>query len=220
MTTPFWLFDLDNTLHCADAGIFRLINRAMTEYLADYFAIDIQAASALREQYWHEYGATMTGLRRRIPDFDAEAFLRASHPSAQVRAQVVADFRLPEVLKNIAGPKAVFSNGPSFYVRDILDALNLGGFFQAAFGCDDVGFLCKPDPAAYRRVLAALRVGAHLCVMVDDSPANLRTAQSLGMKTVLVGAAADGGRQFDACVPSIAQLAETAAVLTKNFFKE
>ena len=29
-----WLFDLDNTLHDADAGIFTLINRAMTGYIA------------------------------------------------------------------------------------------------------------------------------------------------------------------------------------------
>lgn len=34
MNTPVWLFDLDNTLHNADAGIFLLINHAMTDYLA------------------------------------------------------------------------------------------------------------------------------------------------------------------------------------------
>lgn len=28
-----WLFDLDNTLHNADAGLFTLINRAMTRYM-------------------------------------------------------------------------------------------------------------------------------------------------------------------------------------------
>ena len=34
MNETVWLFDLDNTLHNADAGIFYLINRRMTEYLA------------------------------------------------------------------------------------------------------------------------------------------------------------------------------------------
>ena len=32
--SPVWLFDLDNTLHNADAGIFYIINRAMTDYMA------------------------------------------------------------------------------------------------------------------------------------------------------------------------------------------
>ena len=31
---PVWLFDLDDTLHRADAGIFRLINRRMASIRA------------------------------------------------------------------------------------------------------------------------------------------------------------------------------------------
>ena len=38
-----WLFDLDNTLHHADAGIFQLINRHMTDYLAQKGEYDAAA---------------------------------------------------------------------------------------------------------------------------------------------------------------------------------
>ena len=41
---PVWLFDLDNTLHHADAGIFRLINQHMTAYLAQQLALTPEAA--------------------------------------------------------------------------------------------------------------------------------------------------------------------------------
>lgn len=47
-----WLFDLDNTLHDADAGIFHLINRAMTRYMARRLKLSESAASDLRQDYW------------------------------------------------------------------------------------------------------------------------------------------------------------------------
>ena len=46
---PCWLFDLDNTLHHADAGIFRLINQHMTAYLAQQLALTHKVAVRLRE---------------------------------------------------------------------------------------------------------------------------------------------------------------------------
>ena len=46
---PVWLFDLDDTLHRADAGIFRLINRRMTEFMARELSLSLPEASDLRE---------------------------------------------------------------------------------------------------------------------------------------------------------------------------
>ena len=47
--SPVWLFDLDNTLHNADAGIFYIINRAMTDYMAQRLKLSEEAASDLRQ---------------------------------------------------------------------------------------------------------------------------------------------------------------------------
>ena len=49
---PVWLFDLDDTLHRADAGIFRLINLRMTEFMARELSLSLPEASDLREHYW------------------------------------------------------------------------------------------------------------------------------------------------------------------------
>ncbi len=65
--SPVWLFDLDNTLHNAEAGIFYIINRAMTEYMAGRLKLSEEAASQLRQDYWHRYGATLAGLQIHHP---------------------------------------------------------------------------------------------------------------------------------------------------------
>ena len=77
---PVWLFDLDNTLHHADAGIFRLINQHMTAYLAQQLALTPEAAGRLREDYWHRYGATLAG-----------AFFAAKPPLARIAGRFGAD---------------------------------------------------------------------------------------------------------------------------------
>ena len=42
--TTVWLFDLDNTLHHADEGIFYLINRRMTAYLMRHLKLSDRRA--------------------------------------------------------------------------------------------------------------------------------------------------------------------------------
>ncbi len=45
----------------------------------------------------------------------------------------------------------------------------------------------KPDPAIYRHVLVELGVAAPSAVFVDDMPANVEAAQSVGMHGIVVG---------------------------------
>ena len=112
--SPVWLFDLDNTLHNADAGIFYIINRAMTDYMAQRLKLSEEAASDLRQDYWHRYGATLAGLQIHHPEIDIREFLRESHPIAQILAKLQGMEGTESVLGRLKGRKAVFSNGPSF----------------------------------------------------------------------------------------------------------
>lgn len=182
-----WLFDLDNTLHHADAGIFHIINRAMTAYLADALQLSLQAASDLRQDYWHRYGATLAGLQQHHPHIDIAAFLQASHPLAEILPALKPMAHLHRVLPGLPGRKAVFSNGPSFYVQALVAQLGIGRYFEALCGTDDVGLLYKPAPQAYLNVCARLAVPPQHCIMVDDSADNLHAAKALGMRTVWFG---------------------------------
>ena len=184
---PVWLFDLDNTLHHADAGIFTLINSRMTDFLARALHLDTEAASRLREDYWHRYGATLAGLQRHHPEVSISDFLRDSHPLPELLAALRPMAGTAATLSALPGRKAVFSNGPSFYVRALVAAMALDAHFDALFGTDDFGWLYKPAPAAYLNVCAALGTEPAHCILVDDSAANLHAAKALGMRTVWYG---------------------------------
>ncbi|OAM33659.1 pyrimidine 5'-nucleotidase [Eikenella sp. NML96-A-049] len=184
---PVWLFDLDDTLHRADAGIFRLINCRMTEFMARELSLSLPEASDLREHYWRRYGATLGGLQQHHPQVCPAEFLRQSHHLPELIATLQPMPHIDTALAALPGRKAVFSNGPAFYVRALIDAMRLGSHFEALFGVNDLALHYKPQPQAFHMVCTALAVPPPQCVLVDDSPANLQAAKALGLRTVWFG---------------------------------
>jgi putative hydrolase of the HAD superfamily len=181
-----WLFDLDNTLHNASAHIFPHLNEAMTRYLEQHLKLDRQQAHALREAYWRRYGATLQGLVRHH-GVDPHHFLATTHQFEDLRSCVVFDRAVKALLRRLPGAKIVFSNGPRDYVNRVISLLGMAPFIDGVFAIEDMDFHPKPRLRAYRALLKTYRVPPHRCVMVEDSPQNLRPAKQLGMGTVLVG---------------------------------
>ncbi|SNU78780.1 pyrimidine 5'-nucleotidase [Neisseria zoodegmatis] len=179
-----WLFDLDNTLHHADAGIFTLINRNMTAYLAEKLGLDEQTASDVRQDYWHRYGATLAGLQKHHPEICIHDFLSRCHPLETILPALVPVADTAETLGRLKGRKAIFSNAPSFYVQALADSMNISTYFDALYGTDDFGLLYKPHTDAYLNVCNMLDAAPECCIMVDDSADNLHAAKKLGMRTV------------------------------------
>ena len=210
MQNPVWLFDLDNTLHDADAGIFDTINRAMTDYMARRLKTDRQTASDLRQHYWHEYGATLAGLQIHHPETDIAEFLRESHPMPQILSQLTPIAGTENVLRRLKGRKAVFSNGAAHYVAAVVAQLGIAAQFEKLFGTEDFGLLYKPHPQSFQRVCALLETPPEHCIMVDDSAANLRQAKAQGMKTVWFGKHSHPLPFADGTARDMAQLLEWA----------
>ena len=77
-TPKVWLFDMDDTLYCASAGMFDAIHYEMRHWIAKALSIPVPEAQAKQEAYWAQYGATFIGLARH-EGIDAEAFLNAVH---------------------------------------------------------------------------------------------------------------------------------------------
>ena len=186
-SSTVWLFDLDNTLHHADAGIFQLINRHMTDYLAHKLQLNHDEASHLRQDYWHRYGATLAGLQRHHPEIDIHDFLQQSHPLEPILAALKPMSGISETLPNLHGRKAIFSNAPSFYVAALTSAMQLNAYFEALLGTDDFGLCYKPADQAYLTVCRLLSTTPECCIMIDDSADNLHAAKALGMRTVWFG---------------------------------
>ena len=204
-----WIFDLDNTLHDARPHIFPHINRSMTAYLREHLALDETEASALRERYWHRYGATLLGLMRHHGT-DPHHFLWHTHQFPQLARMVVADRASLAALRGLRGRKVVFSNAPAHYVDAVVDHLGLTRWFDAVFAIEHVRFRPKPQLQAFRILLRSARLVPERCVMVDDTLANLRAAKRLGLRTVWVADALGCPPYVDACVRSVREIVRLA----------
>lgn len=200
-----WLFDLDNTLHNANPHIFPHISRAMTAYLETHLGLDEAGANRLRIQYWHRYGATLLGLMRHH-DVRPGHFLWHTHQFPDLPAMVRSEPGLRAMLRRLPGRKVIFSNAPTHYSRQVLDVLGIADMFDDVFCIEHIRFRPKPDPHGFRRLLGQLRVPPARCVMVEDTPENLRTARRLGMKTVWVSAASNRPAYVDVRVRSVLRL--------------
>lgn len=185
LRSPVWLLDLDNTLHNASAHIFPHLNQAMTRYLEQHLALTRAEADALRRHYWLRYGATLLGLMRHHGT-DPHHFLAETHHFEDLRPMLVFDRALRAMLRKLPGSKIVFSNGPQHYAEAVVRLIGIEHRIDDIFGIERMGFQPKPGLAAYRAVLRAHRLHAAQCIMVEDTPANLRPAYRLGMRTVLI----------------------------------
>ncbi len=195
MSGLVWIFDLDNTLHDAGAHIFPHINRSMTAYLQAHLRVSEQEANALRQHYWHRYGATLQGMMRHHGT-DPAHFLHHTHQFPEIEKMVLYAPRLRHVLRALPGKKIVFSNAPERYAHEVLGLLRVADLFDDVIAMEQTHYRPKPDPYGYRQAMRRHRVKAVQCVMVEDSLANLMAAKRLGMRTVWVS----GGNRNSPCV--------------------
>jgi putative hydrolase of the HAD superfamily len=147
------------------------------------------------EAFWRAYWAHRAGLDQGRAGVAAywhaiACDLGVSWDDARVHELWAADFRswlsvnpgTIEVLADLAagGTRlALLSNaGPDFgsYLRHG----PLGDFFAACYVSGELGLL-KPDPEIYRHVLDDLGISAAEAVFIDNSEANVRGAEALGI---------------------------------------
>ena len=57
-----WIFDLDNTLYCANSGIFDQIHKKMGEFISSNQNVSLKEAKFLQKKYFIENGTTLRGL--------------------------------------------------------------------------------------------------------------------------------------------------------------
>lgn len=192
---PTWIFDLDDTLHAASPRVFPHINRAMTDYVARQLDIGINEASALRQRYWRDYGATLLGLMRHHGT-DPHHFLRHTHPLSELEDLVVFDHALRHMLQRLPGRKIVFSNAPRDYAEMVLRALGVRRHFDGIHAIEHTKFRPKPGMRGFMSLLKAFKLAPARCIMIEDSLDNLHTAKQLGMRTVWIS----GTTRCPACV--------------------
>ena len=102
-----WIFDLDNTLHDAQARIFPSMHDQINEYLKRHFKVDDAGANAMRQEFWERYGTTLNGLMRHHGVHPRD-FLAETHVFPELGDMVVSHNALGHALARLAGRKLVF----------------------------------------------------------------------------------------------------------------
>jgi putative hydrolase of the HAD superfamily len=179
-----WVFDLDNTLYSANASIYPAIGVRMTAYIAQALKCDEAQALELRERYFHLYGATVLGLVKHH-EIDAADFLDDVHKVDL--SEIAADAELASLIAALPGRKVIFTNGVEAYAREIAGRLGIEAHIDDIVALDPDALKPKPDPAAFRRLIARTHIYAQASILFDDHPQNLQAAHEFGFKTVLIG---------------------------------
>ena len=200
-----WIFDLDNTLHDAQAHIFPSMHEQINEYLKRHFGVDDAGADAMRQGFWQRYGTTLDGLMRHH-GIHPRDFIAETHVFPELASMVVSENTLKHALERLGGTKLVFSNAPRHYVEQVLRVLGLERFFDAVYTIEDTRYRGKPALRGFQVLLRKHDLDPHRCAFVDDILENLRTAHRLGMSTVWVSRARRRVPFVDLTVGSVVEL--------------
>jgi putative hydrolase of the HAD superfamily len=186
-----WIFDLDNTLYCADSGIFAQIEGRMTEYVMAFLKLPREQAYARQKELYRQYGTTMNGLMREH-GASPEDYLHYVHDIDL--SSLGMDKALVEVLEKLPGRRFVFTNGCRDHAARILERLGMTSLFDAVWDIRTMGFQPKPQMEAYECVIKASGVACDQAAMFDDLPRNLVPAARLGMTTIWLKTDAPWGK--------------------------
>jgi putative hydrolase of the HAD superfamily len=178
-----WVFDLDNTLYPV-ADLYDEIGARMTAYIARTLALGEAEALALRERYFHQYGATVVGLAAHH-DVDPHDFLADVH--AADYSVLSADGELADLIAALPGRRIIFTNGGGGHAERALARLGLSHVFETIVDIETTGLAPKPQAGAYERLIAYCGLEPSETVLIEDTLRNLEPAHAMGFTTALVG---------------------------------
>ena len=185
-----WIFDLDNCLYPASAGLFELIDERMGAYIQRLLDCDADEARRVQKAHFHEHGTTLAGLMKEH-GVDPNDFLEDVHAIPLER--VSRDDRLVSALGRLPGRKFVFTNGDAPYARRVLEAIGVHDSFDDLHDIHASSLRPKPDPHGYELLCERFEIAASGALLVDDMAANLAPAKTLGMTTVWVDNGSERG---------------------------
>ncbi|UZK68092.1 pyrimidine 5'-nucleotidase [Sphingomonas sp. S1-29] len=187
-----WVFDLDNTLYPASAGLFAQIDARMTQYICDIDGCDRDTALQIQKRHFHAHGTTLSGLLA-DRDIDPHHFLDYVH---DVDMSVLdADEALVAAIDRLPGRKLVFTNGDAPYARRVLDAIGMADSFEGIHDIHGMGYLPKPHAAAYAGLCDAFGIDPASALFAEDMARNLAPAKAIGMRTLWI----DNGSEQHGC---------------------
>jgi putative hydrolase of the HAD superfamily len=185
-----WIFDLDNCLYPASAGLFDLIDERMGAYIQRLLDCDAVEARRVQKAHFHDHGTTLAGLMKHH-GVDPHHFLADVHDIALDR--IAANPLLDAGLGRLPGRKLIFTNGDAPYARRVLDRIGIAHHFAHLHDIHEAELRPKPDVHGYRLLVDQLGIEPTRAAMVEDMAQNLKPAKALGMTTIWVDNGSERG---------------------------
>lgn len=179
-------FDLDDTIYPNTSGLWGAIRERMSLYMHERLGLDPSDSLALRRSYVENYGTTLRGLQihYKVDPFEYLAYVH----DLPLEAYLQPNPDLRPTLASLPQPKWILTNADHDHANRVLEFFGISQCFEGIIDIHALGYVCKPEPEAYRRALAiAGQSDPHTCVFFDDSSRNLAPAHELGLTTILVG---------------------------------
>jgi putative hydrolase of the HAD superfamily len=185
-----WIFDLDNCLYPASAGLFSLIDQRMGAYIQRLLGCTLEEAKRVQKAHFHTHGTTLAGLMKEHA-IDPHDFLEDVHDIPLDRIE--ANARLATALARLPGRKLVFTNGDAPYARRVLEAIGVNAHFDELHDIHASELRPKPDPHGYALLCERFGIDPGQALLADDMVQNLVPAKQLGMTTVWVDNGSERG---------------------------
>ena len=156
------------------------INRFMVERLG----FEENEVSRKRDAFLKTWGTTLNALRRHY-SVDPDEFLDFVHDIPLAR-YIQKDPDLDRMLERLELKKVIFTNADARHARRVLSHAGVLRHFETIVDIHLLDFINKPDIRAYAKTLDFIGARPEECILLEDSPANIRPAKELGMITVMV----------------------------------
>lgn len=179
------LLDLDDTLYPRTNGAWEMIKDRINQFLINEMGFPEEIVFDLRARLWKEYGTTLRGLQAEF-SVDMDAYLNYVH-DVPLELVIHPNPDLDRILKTLPQRKVVFTNANRTHAQRVLALLGITDHFDTIVDVYAVAPYCKPAVEAFQKALSLIKEKPEYCLLVDDSPANLATAQSLGLATASIG---------------------------------
>lgn len=179
------ILDVDDTLYSPGTGLFTATKQRAMDFIVASQKLTIDQAVEKSTHYFKNYGSILTGLLTE-EKIDPDEFIKYVF-SIRVEDYVSPDPNLHQLLQSLSSIKRIlFSDSPRPYIERLLNILGIKDDIDGIYDRLFLNYLSKASPESFRIVLNDLKVDSESCLMVDDSPANLKLAKDFKIKTVWI----------------------------------
>lgn len=171
-------------------------------------------------ELYQTHGTTLCGLIREghLQEASVDEFLAEVHDVSL--DEIEPDEKLRKVIETVPHKRWVFTAATREHAERCLRRLGIDDLFDGIIACSSreifnrVGYVSKHDSACFYAAMdfaGVPRSEATGCVLLDDSATNLKTANAVGWRSVLVGLYGRNGSRVE-CPRADAQVATLHAI--------